>query len=198
MRSKKRATVSPDNKRGTPRLPILEDVDWSKMPKSMPETTFWSRERGTKVTFSKSVPDHIPYKPKKFTWRGTRLALVPVVYETEAGSPSIKVNQTDELNWLDGDNVSEDERKLFYEQLLSIPWLPAKLRSALRKETITFRRRLAKILTYDLWLEINECKHRLRSERDQARWQKKYPNQTEWFKRHPNLTDGRTRFPRHS
>jgi hypothetical protein len=106
------------------------------------------------------------------------------------------------LPWLHSAGVSEDERKLFYKGLLRIPWLPAKVRSALLKETGTSRRKIAEsseiARTFVLWFEVNECKDRMRRERDHYRWCKKHPNLTDWYKKHPNLTDRRVRFPRHS
>ena len=65
-----------------------------------------------------------------------RLALVPVVREVEVPAnpevdPSDAVETPGAPRWLDRDDISEDERRLFCEKLVSIPWLPAKLRSAL-------------------------------------------------------------------
>jgi hypothetical protein len=108
---------------------------------------------------------------------------VPVVREVEVPAnpevdPSDAVETPGAPRWLDRDDISEDERRLFCEKLVSIPWLPAKLRSALWKETIAFRRKVAQRETYWLWCEVNQCKRDLRFMRDQARRQKKYPNPT--------------------
>jgi hypothetical protein len=147
-----------------------------------------------------------PVYPKRLLAAVHRLALVLVVrefeYDPRANQP-FKCKETNELPiWLDSAEVSEDERKLFYEGLLRIPWLPARVRSALLKETGTSRRQIARFeeiaRTFVLWHEVNECKDRMRRERDRYRFCKNHPNMTDWtdwYKKLSNVTGGRVRRP---
>ena len=143
---------------------------------------------GLDVETSIGNKDGIGNNNLKTTITVTGLALVSTTTEIEydADAHHTKVEERQEHRWVRG--LGENERKLLYEELLRIPWLPAELREAairasgrsVRKEEIRRRRKE----TYSLWLLINGCKRRLRRERDR-------------FKKRPNLKDGRTRFPRH-
>jgi hypothetical protein len=168
-------TVARDEDGGYP--PLLEDVDWSEMPRS------WSRKLGMKVTFKRrhSIPDPLP-KPIKSTFTIINLVLVSVTKEVEFADGGINVKDTLQLSIrLDkNDDVSENERKLFYETLLRLRRLPVRLRAAFVRETGYSTRRketqYQQKKTQFLLLQINECKCRLRREREAARCHTKYTN----------------------
>jgi hypothetical protein len=161
-----------DKDGGYPPVLILEHVNWNEMPRS------WSQEAGMQVTLKRrhSIPNP---KPMRSTITNSYLALVFITQEVEFADQGINVKNTRQVSLrLASDDVSENERKLFYETLLRLRRLPVRVRAAVVKEigysTRLKESRYQRQKTQFLLLQITACKCRLQREREAARCYKKY------------------------